>query len=304
MGGCKRLVLLFQFLEQSHVLDSDDGLVGEGLKESHLGISERAYLGSKNRYAAERLTLTQERNLCDAMDAVELEQLKGVGILARCYQLDVVDYDWGAIENCASAGEPASKGKRQADQPLHLCTGMRCIVEAFALQSFDDGITRLTEAHGTRGNGVQHWLQISWRLSNNPQHIGCGGLAVQCRRQVTVARLQLSKQPHVLYRDDRLIGEGVEQRYVCLRERLDFGTADQDDAERNTFTQKRYSQMGPDTVLEREHSSHWELVVVLNGHEIVDVDCRPVDHGPAADRSAHKRYRRRMRNLSEVRTRH
>src|SRR5262249_23985960 len=245
MGGCKRLVLLFQFLEQSHVLDSDDGLVGEGLKESHLGISERAYLGSKNRYAAERLTLTQERNLCDAMDAVELEQLKGVGILARCYQLDVVDYDWGAIENCASAGEPASKGKRQAYQSLHLCTGMRRIVKAIALQSFDDGITRLTEAHGTRGNGVQHWLQISWRLSNNPQHVGCGGLAVECRRQVTVASLQLSKQPHVLDRDHRLGSEGPQEIELRLRERSGLDAADSNRSDRFAVPQHRDDQQAP-----------------------------------------------------------
>jgi hypothetical protein len=62
--------------------------------------------------------------------------------------------------------------------------------------------------------------------------------------------------------------------------------------------------MRPDFVLECESSSNGKLVVVLNRHEIVDVNCPPVDHDPAADRAAHDRYRRRMRNRSEVRTRY
>src|SRR5262245_38405245 len=62
--------------------------------------------------------------------------------------------------------------------------------------------------------------------------------------------------------------------------------------------------MRPDLVLERESSSNRELVVVLNGREIVDVNCPSVDRDTAADGAAYDRYRRRMRNWSEVRARH
>src|SRR5262249_22597968 len=40
MGVGDRAVLGFQLLEQAHILDGDDGLVGEGLEETNLAIRE------------------------------------------------------------------------------------------------------------------------------------------------------------------------------------------------------------------------------------------------------------------------
>ena len=55
--------LLFQsfleFLKQSHVLDSDYSLVGEGLEENNLFISEGTRFDSKNYNRADRKTVAQ-----------------------------------------------------------------------------------------------------------------------------------------------------------------------------------------------------------------------------------------------------
>src|SRR5262245_18569506 len=53
-------VALLQFLEQAHVLNSNDSLVGEGLQKSDLFGSERTRLDSSNKDRAERCTLPEQ----------------------------------------------------------------------------------------------------------------------------------------------------------------------------------------------------------------------------------------------------
>src|SRR5262249_22469828 len=68
LGGCRLMlqglaqfrVALLDLLEQPHVLDSNDGLVGERFEESDLLGSERARLDSSNEDRAERCTLPEQ----------------------------------------------------------------------------------------------------------------------------------------------------------------------------------------------------------------------------------------------------
>ena len=53
---------------------------------------------------------------------------------------------------------------------------------------------------------------VGWRAADDPQDLAGGRLLLQRLGEVVVARLQLLEQPHVLDRDDRLVGEGLEQR--------------------------------------------------------------------------------------------
>ncbi len=50
-----------QFLEQSDVLDGDDGLVGEGLEERDLLVSERSNLRSANQDSSNGNTFAEQR---------------------------------------------------------------------------------------------------------------------------------------------------------------------------------------------------------------------------------------------------
>src|SRR5262249_21411783 len=57
----QRLVLLLEFLEEAHILDGDDGLVGEGLQEDNVLVRKRSDLGTADEDRAERLALRQQR---------------------------------------------------------------------------------------------------------------------------------------------------------------------------------------------------------------------------------------------------
>jgi hypothetical protein len=62
MGLCECLILFLQLSEQPHILDGDDGLVGEGLEEADLLLAERAYVCSTKLYRPDRRPLPQQRN--------------------------------------------------------------------------------------------------------------------------------------------------------------------------------------------------------------------------------------------------
>jgi hypothetical protein len=49
-------------------------------------------------------------------------------------------------------------------------------------------------------NRIQHWLRVHLRSGDHAQHVAGGGLRVQRRRQLAIARLELDEQPHILDR--------------------------------------------------------------------------------------------------------
>jgi hypothetical protein len=89
-------------------------------------------------------------------------------------------------------------------------------------------------------DGGQHGLEVDGRVH------GLADLAERLQlldrlRQLARARLHLLEQPHVLDRDHCLVGEGLEQLFLRLRDRSGLGPADDDDAERITLAQHRHA---------------------------------------------------------------
>src|SRR4029453_13130864 len=62
-------VTLLQFLEQSHVLDCDYGLVGEGFQKSNLLIGKWADFKATNKNCADRCPLTEQRSTENSPDS-------------------------------------------------------------------------------------------------------------------------------------------------------------------------------------------------------------------------------------------
>src|SRR5512145_445368 len=62
VGLHERPVLFLEFLEQPHVLDGNHGLVGEGLEQSDLLVSEGLDLSASERDRTDSFALAQERN--------------------------------------------------------------------------------------------------------------------------------------------------------------------------------------------------------------------------------------------------
>ena len=60
VGDRQGLVLFAELSEQPHVLDGDDGLVGEGLQHRDLRVRKRADLGAPDQQCAQRIPLPEE----------------------------------------------------------------------------------------------------------------------------------------------------------------------------------------------------------------------------------------------------
>src|SRR5262245_25158594 len=83
----------------------------------------------------------------------------------------------------------------------------------------------------TRHNCIEHGLHGDLGTTDHPQDLTGGGLLLQCLCQLTIAGLQLLEQPHVLDGDDGLVGKGLEQGNLPLREEAHLGAAEVDRAD-------------------------------------------------------------------------
>src|SRR5215470_7687682 len=72
-------------------------------------------------------------------------------------------------------------------------------------------------------DSVQHGLNAGWRRRNYPKNLACRGLLLECL-------LRFLKQPHILDGDDGLVGEGLEQPYLLVREERGFFPGNADDS--------------------------------------------------------------------------
>ena len=64
---------------------------------------------------------------------------------------------------------------------------------------------------------VEHRLQVERRAADDLQHVGGRGLLLQRLGEIARPRLHLVEQAHVLDRDDRLVGEGLDELDLALR---------------------------------------------------------------------------------------
>ena len=106
---------------------------------------------------------------------------------------------------------------------------------------------RAAQPRGVLRHGVQHRLEIGRRAGDDPQHLAGGGLLLQRLREVAVAILQLLEQARVLDGDDRLVGEGLQQRDLRIREGPHLLAANHDRPDRRALAQQRGHQHGPQT---------------------------------------------------------
>src|SRR5215475_1505974 len=94
------------------------------------------------------------------------------------------------------------------------------------------------------------------------------------------ARLHLVKQPHVLDRDNRLIGEGFDQLNLLVGERAHHLASKHQGADRNTFAHERYAEHGGDVRLLRPLGER----LVRIGLGVVKLDGPAFERDPADER--------------------
>ena len=75
---------------------------------------------------------------------------------------------------------------------------------------------------------VEYRLKLAGRARDHLEDFGSRRLLVQGFRELTRARLHLVEQPHVRDRDHRLVGEGLEQLNLGVREDARLPPRDED----------------------------------------------------------------------------
>ena len=75
-----------------------------------------------------------------------------------------------------------------------------------------------TNPGGALDDGVEDRLHVRGRAADDAEHLGRCRLMLQGLAQFRVALLEFLEQAHVLDGDDRLVGEGFEQRNLLFGE--------------------------------------------------------------------------------------
>ena len=81
-------------------------------------------------------------------------------------------------------------------------------------------------------DGVEYGLHVRGRAADDAEHLGRCRLMFQGLAQFCVALLDFLEQSHVFDGNYGLVGEGFEQGYLLFGERSDFGSANDDRADR------------------------------------------------------------------------
>jgi len=79
-----------------------------------------------------------------------------------------------------------------------------------SIEAMHDAVGRFAEADSTAGDRVKDRLDIRWRLADDSQNFRRRSLLIERHSEIAIAGFQLLEEPHILNRNDRLVGEGLE----------------------------------------------------------------------------------------------
>ena len=160
--------------------------------------------------------------------------------------LYVGNMDHRAIEDCPAG--PQGSGWTCRIDTLDLLQGLGSVVvpsnaiDQLAVEPVECAEKSSAQPHRTFDDRVEDGLHVGLRLTDDTQDLARCGLLLQRLRYLrmgvgerTILLLQLREQPDVLDRNHGLVGEGLEQRDLSLREEMCLGAADVDGADRDTF---------------------------------------------------------------------
>src|SRR5437879_1481942 len=91
-------------------------------------------------------------------------------------------------------------------------------------------------------DGIEHRLHIRRRAADDGEHLARCRLMLQRFAQFRIAFLDLLEQPYVFNSDDRLVGEGLEERYLLFGKGTDFGSANLNGAYRDSFAKQWHNK--------------------------------------------------------------
>ena len=218
-GSGELLRTLVEGLEESHVVDGDDRLVGEGREQCHVAVVEGPHLATVDRDRADTVVVLQhghEGHRADALDVRRLDPVRHA--LAVGFALgDVLDLQ-GLALHCGARGQrlPLADGHGIRAHPLDEL-GPRTLVrdepEVLTLADQQEGEGRLAEPGRAREDGFEHGPVVGRRAADGAQDVAGGGLAFQRLAELVGAGLEGLEEAHVVDGDHGLVGkDGDEMR--------------------------------------------------------------------------------------------
>ena len=177
---------------------------------------------AEQRHGEERSITEPDHRVADA--ALVGPGLRDVGDLHRLAHLSGSPHESFAL--------PERRGPERCDEfrvvmvrrsQLELICGFVILVDRAAVAA--------RELARARDDHVEHRLDLE-RRADRPAHLSQGLELFDRARQFSRALLQLLEQADVLDGDHGLVGEGLEQRDLALREELRLGAAKVDHANR------------------------------------------------------------------------
>ena len=220
------------FIEQAHILDRDDRLVGEGLQDLDLSRVERSCLGSPHHQRAFDPVVAQQGHACDGARAgervhgnVEFAVLERVGD----------DFGLAGQQDPPRHRRPSGGRRMLREIPPHRrvpALGHRPISEPVAFTNTNRAAPAAAKRDGRGQQCLEHNIKIERRAADDLEHVRGRGLLRERLLDLAGARLHFVKHARVLDRDRGLVGEALGKRDFLLRKgpRRHAGDDDRPDA--------------------------------------------------------------------------
>src|SRR5262249_11737750 len=118
-------------------------------------------------------------------------------------------------------------------RPLRTDIGVGDQVNEIAVELEHSALARVAQSFRVRRDDVEYRLDVSWRATDDAQELAG-------RRLLFERLLRLVEQPHVFNGNDGLIGEGLEQGDLPLREGSRRVTSHRDRPDGFSITEQRH----------------------------------------------------------------
>src|SRR5262245_43890299 len=168
-----------ELLEEAHVLNRDDRLVGERGRQVDLLLSERPNFGSPNHDGTDEQALSEHRDTHDCTEASD----------PLCFELsklrigqDVEDVNRLVLKTHSPHHRLTSWGKLASQPELSKFWGgtEECSdAKDLAVESINVAVGSRAELRGVLDKGIEHWLEIERRAADDLEHLARRGLLLQ-----------------------------------------------------------------------------------------------------------------------------
>src|SRR5512145_1599995 len=151
----------------------------------------------------------------------------------------------------------------------------------------DNGVVGGTEARSALGHRVQHRLNVRGGTTDDAEDLTRRCLPLQGLGQLAIACVEFIEEAHVLDGDDRLVGEGLEERDLLVGERVDLSASELEDADRRALPQQWNAQKTPMAHAAGDGTGFRKLLdLSLN---VRHMNGSTLQHGAPADGAPHDR---------------